>query len=126
MQKLIITTLFSLFLATPLFAAEGDPDRGDRRGPPPNPAERLTQELGLSQEQSTQVEVIFEEARLQHEALREANREEHQAIRDATDAQLAGVLTADQMTQMESMRSRHEGRGHRREGQRRTPQQDAD
>ena len=104
-------------------AAQGDgqPDPQQRR-------EQVKQALDLSDEQADQLHQIMANARAERDVIREnaagdraAARPELEALRDRTQAQVSGVLTAEQMTRFETLREqrmarhrkaqRHQGSG---------------
>ncbi|HEY8157751.1 MAG TPA: hypothetical protein VIF10_03510 [Methylobacter sp.] len=96
MNKKIIT--IALALALPLIVAAAPGDKGDFEGDHANRVERLAKNLDLNAEQKSKVEVIFKE---QHEKLK--------AIHEETRARLQAVLTKEQMTKMDEMKTqRHE------------------
>ena len=119
-MKYLFTTLLAASLSLPVVAQdesgtgyEREGRKGQHRGQREkrgNPAQHLTRELGLSDEQSVQLEAIFETSRAEREALRDAGQEEHCALRQATEAEIATVLTAEQFQQMEAMRGEREGK----------------
>ena len=65
-------------------------------GNPGNPAERLTERLGLDEVQAAEVANIFEEARMLHDEERERSRLAADEIRANVHAQLRLVLTPEQ------------------------------
>ncbi|MGH8549426.1 MAG: Spy/CpxP family protein refolding chaperone [Methylococcales bacterium] len=91
--------IYALILCIPLIAAAlpGEGGGGDwHRG---MKIERLTQELNLTGEQKTQMEVIFKDQRAKHKALREEGR-----------ARMKKVLNDEQMKKMAILRERHHER----------------
>jgi Spy/CpxP family protein refolding chaperone len=129
LRTLLLVTV-TLGVAIPATAQE----RGKRGGPPGDPAahiDQLIDELDLSADQTSQVRPILEESMNQRRALFEgagtgqgrpdrsqmqALRPEMEALREQTDAQLAEVLTADQMAQFREIRASRqaEHRAHRK------------
>lgn len=95
-------------------------DRLDHR------VERMAKELELTADQSAKVRQILEAAQTQRMDIREraqgdreAARGELKALREQTREQLAGVLTQDQLTQLEAKRAeRKQRRGKHRHGKR--------
>jgi len=89
---------------------------------------RLRESLGLSESQSTRVQLVFEQAASRRQAARQANpsatpearRTARQAQRAQVETDLRQILTAEQMTQLEAERANHHGgdrgRGHGRHG----------
>ena len=128
--KTLLALAVMLSVAIPATAQE----RGKRMGPPGDPAahiDQLIDELDLSTDQASQVRPILEESMNQRHALFEgagadggrpdrsqmqAMRGEMEAIRDRTDAQLAEILSADQMTRFRefSASRQAEHRAHRK------------
>lgn len=95
-----------------------DGKRGDR-------LEKMTETLGLSDTQVTQMKAIHEKYRSQKEALREKNegndrsaiKEEMKAIREAQRSEMKAVLTTEQLAKFEEMKAaRKEKRGKRGRG----------
>lgn len=87
---------------------------------------RLTEELGLNEEQAAQVAEIFTAADEEREALRAKHEklisDDICALKDSVDAQLGDVLTAEQASELDAImekRAKHReehaewrGRGH--------------
>ena len=110
----------ALFLAAALALSAGA-GAGERPSGPRGPdAERLAAELGLSDEQTTEIEQILNDARQSHEALRARSgtggrpspelREEAMAIRDEAKARIADVLTPAQLEDWEALRAQRQAR----------------
>lgn len=85
------------------------PDGPD--GPPPPPPakmEQLKAELGLSDEQATQLEALHKEHRADMRALRQEgtqpDREQMKALRQKHKAGMAEILTEEQMAKMKELR----------------------
>ena len=111
-------TVLFLALAASSFALANPP------GPPPGmsrggpPIERLTQDLGLDANQAAQVKTIFEQQRAKMEAERaqfessgtRPTREEmharHEQANAELRAQLANVLTAEQLAKFDALPKR--------------------
>ncbi len=128
--RTLLLVAVMLGVAIPAAAQE----RGKRGGPPGDPTahiDQLIDELDLSADQASQVRPILEESMNQRRALFEgartgegrpdrsqmqALRPEMEAIREQTDARLAEVLTADQMTQLREIRASRQAkhRAHRK------------
>jgi Spy/CpxP family protein refolding chaperone len=128
--RTLLLVAVMLGVAIPATAQE----RGKKGGPHGDPAahiDQLIDELDLSTDQASQVRPILEESMNQRRALFEgartgqgrpdrsqmqALRPEMEAIREQTDAQLAEVLTADQMAQLREIRASRqaEHRAHRK------------
>ena len=126
--KTLLLVVAMLGVAIPAMAQE----RVKGGGPPGDPAahiDQLIDELDLSADQASQVRPILEEGMNRRRTLFEsargedgrpdrskmqALRPEMEAIRVQTHAQLAEVLTADQMARLEEMRAsrRAKHRGH--------------
>jgi len=85
--------------------------------------DRLTEELGLTDEQRSQVEAAFDALHTQLEALRarvqageltrEQAREMHQALREELDETLAGIFTEEQNARYQELRAMHRMEGPR-------------
>jgi Spy/CpxP family protein refolding chaperone len=128
--KTLLVLAAMLGVAIPATAQE----RGKRAGPHGDPAahiDQLIEELDLSADQASQVRPILEESMNQRRALFEgahtgggrpdrsqmqALRGEMVALREQTDAQLAEVLTADQMARFGEIKASRqaEHRAHRK------------
>lgn len=82
--------------------------------------EHLAEKLDLNAEQQEAVRPIFEQAHNEHQALmesmrpseaeRQQMREAMQAIGERTEAQLAEILTEEQMTQFRTMKAEHQAK----------------
>lgn len=82
--------------------------------------DRMATRLSLTDAQKAAVTRIFRNAGTQRRAAHESgnvDRDAMRALREQTRTQLSGVLSAEQMTQLEEMRSEHRGR-HGRRGRR--------
>ncbi|HKJ16081.1 MAG TPA: hypothetical protein VJ984_01865 [Xanthomonadales bacterium] len=117
MKKVIMTLAVLMLAATSAQAQTSSDDTragkgGKHRG---DPVARLTQALDLSDDQAMEVSVILEESRDQHRAIQESVQAEHCAVRQNTHDQLSTVLTEEQMTKFEQMKTRRMNRG-RHEG----------
>jgi len=71
-------------------------------GFPVNPAERLTENLGLDEAQAAEIAGIFEEARLMHDEERQRARQADDEIRASVHAQIMALLTPEQQAQFEA------------------------
>ncbi len=76
--------------------------------------ERLEQELGLTDEQSQQLQTILVEAHEARKAQHNLAREERHAARQITRERIAEVLDEEQMHQFDAMHERRAKRGKRR------------
>jgi periplasmic protein CpxP/Spy len=98
MNKKIITIALALALPFAVFAFPGGQDGDHSQGHKGDRVERLTKQLDLTPEQTSQLTQIFQE--------QQAKRE---AIRQETDQRLQTVLTPEQMTKFEELKKqRHE------------------
>jgi Spy/CpxP family protein refolding chaperone len=71
--------------------------------------ERMNKELGLSPDQKTKVQAIFDSERKKVEAIFEEERKQLQAVQEETRASLQAVLTPEQMNKLEQkMRQKSE------------------
>jgi Spy/CpxP family protein refolding chaperone len=112
------------------------PPSGQMQGPPPGGrggmmdpgrrADRMKHELGLSDDQTTQVKSILEDGRTKMEALRsntsmsrEDRRSQMTTIRQAQNDKIHALLTADQKTKYDAMQAKEQERtqGRRDRGQ---------
>lgn len=128
MNKAMWCLLSGLVFSASAFAGHGP---GHDGGPWERPSVadrvgRLTEELGLNEEQAAQVTEIFTAADEEREALRAKHEElisnDICALKDSIDAQLDDVLTAEQASELDAMmeeRAEHReehaewrGRGH--------------
>jgi Spy/CpxP family protein refolding chaperone len=79
----------------------------------------MKERLNLSDEQTAEVEKIFDNARTQLSELRKQSEPKFAEIRSQTDAQLQKVLTEEQWQQFQQMKNEfRERRGERRRGRR--------
>ena len=114
MNRLLLTTfLLSMIvgIAQAQPRGQGPKGAGWKDGPRGNPAARMIEQLGLSEEQATQVEAIFEDARAMHQSQREESDESFCAIRAATHARVMEVLNEDQQALLEEHKSNRDERG---------------
>ena len=76
--------------------------------------EHLERRLDLTEDQISLIRPVLEEARDRRRELRSLPRDERRSaartLRDRVHHQLEGILTPDQLTELESMRRRHRGR----------------
>jgi Spy/CpxP family protein refolding chaperone len=87
---------------------------------PPKPsqiADRMSQELGLSAEQRTQLEAVFERNGDRLEAFRAQTRAQFEAIRKQLDSEISAILTPDQRARFDAQRKRRERNRPMREGE---------
>jgi Spy/CpxP family protein refolding chaperone len=71
--------------------------------------ERMSKELGLSPEQKTKVQAIFDAEKKKVEAIFDEERKQLQAVQEGTRSSLQAVLTPEQMTKLEQkMRQKNE------------------
>lgn len=115
-------------LVPSLNAQEGPPaDKGPRGPRPPRMemmGERMAKQLGLSEDQKTQIKAINESYRPQFDALRddasltkEQRREKLQALQKERVGKVDAVLTPEQRTKAQEMRAKHQERmKHQRDG----------
>lgn len=115
---------------TERLANRGDSDRrrghrgADRGGERPD----LGAALGLSEDQSTQIQSLRTQLREQMQSLRasgEGSREQAQALRQAHHEQVQSLLTEEQRIALEELRGEHR-RGPRTDGQGTTPETGVD
>jgi Spy/CpxP family protein refolding chaperone len=107
MKKHLLSTVLMMILPLSVMATEvpavttAHPKMG-------NKGEWLTKDLGLSAEQQTKVEAIFEQ-----------NRQKSKVLHDEMSAEIKAVLTPEQFAKMkekhEKMRDAHENKGSARE-----------
>jgi Spy/CpxP family protein refolding chaperone len=137
MKKFLITTLAATTIITAAFADAGEFGRGGHRGPRREMRREAVQRLNLSDAQKAQIRDIrkaefdrtkglFEaarEKRFELRQLKEANdpraegirteliglREQMRAARLATREKIRSLLTAEQRSQLDSMRNQRRG-----------------
>lgn len=100
---------------------QGPPPGGMGRGgmmmDPGRRAEMMKTQLGLSDDQTTQVKAVFADEQTKMQALRDSGgdpadmRPKMMAIREASTAKLKGILTADQFKKYEEMMQQMRQRG---------------
>jgi hypothetical protein len=98
MKKVLITLGAALLMSSTAMAQRGG------RIDPVQATERMTENLGLSEEQEAQVLVLNKEFKVEADKLRasqEANRESMKKAYEAHKAKLALVLTKEQMVILE-------------------------
>lgn len=111
-----------LLLPAALSAAENDrparPPQGEQRG---KAADRMAAQLGLSDEQRTQMQEIATRERAELQALRDAGenapeerRARAQAVREKYRAERDAILTPEQRTKAKEMRGKFQQRDGRK------------
>ena len=113
MNKTLIAVVMSLAIPAAVAAGMGNPGQG---GPPRGPnLERMTETLGLSEEQKAQMEIVIQ-----------TQQEKRQALREETQISVRAILTPEQQAKMDEMRqarrARWDGDGHCRPRHRRQAQ----
>ena len=105
---LILGLLFTASLSTHSLAdANPDSERANKR------QQRMAQmadELGLTDEQRSQMKAIKEKHRAQIKAIKKESREKIKAERESMKAELSKILTADQMTQLEAKQAERQAK----------------
>jgi hypothetical protein len=100
----------SLFLMSGTMLAQEGPGGGGQPPSPPSASEivsKMKQDLGLTDEQVSQVTSIIQDESSQMEALMksgdpQSGRSQMEAIQQQTESKLAQVLTADQLAKWKS------------------------
>lgn len=73
--------------------------------------DRMSKELGLSQDQKSRVEAIFNVEKKKVEAIFEEEKKKLQLVQDETRSSLQGVLTPEQMDKLDKkMKARQQAR----------------
>lgn len=126
MKKITVLVLMLVGLSTVTFAQRGNHDRGNPEEMAQKRAEKMKEELKLTEKQYTQ---ILELNKLQiakraekREANREAikaNREEMKKERAAYDSSLQGILSPEQYEKHKAQMELRKDKGDRRPGNRR-------
>jgi len=91
------------YLSTLAFCAMLAPAAAMAQGAQPSPMDRLAEQLGLSDQQQSDIEAIIEE-----------QRQKQMAIQQDTQKRINEVLTADQRAQLEEMQRQREEQMRRR------------
>lgn len=100
-RKLVIIPM--LFLVATAATAQA----GRRPPPPPPPFSEIAGSLDLTAKQRPRVEAILAERRTNMDALHDVSRQEHRRIDEIAHAQLASVLSADQMQRLRAWEQAH-------------------
>lgn len=115
MKKIVmIALLLTLAMGTTITQAQQGNGKGPGGNGNPassfahNPADRLTEQLGLDEVQAAEVAAIFEASHLLREEEREKNREVACEIRENTHAQIMAVLTPEQLALFDDMQQRRQ------------------
>ena len=131
MKKILSTVIFSAFIAFTSFAQNQGQHQGhqhaggghEQKTPEEraeNQSQRLTKELSLTAEQTTQVKAIIlnkeqkaEEIRTKYASAtdKKAEHQEIQALKTSSDAEIEKVLTADQLTKYKEIKSEKQNHG---------------
>ncbi|SOD42493.1 Spy/CpxP family protein refolding chaperone [Nitrosovibrio sp. Nv4] len=98
-KKLTSISLAFVFLLTPVASHPQQNDTGsaDRK----KGIEHMSKELGLSADQRTKVEVIFDTERKKVEAIFNEEKQKLQRVQQETRSSLQGVLTPEQMNKLD-------------------------
>lgn len=107
MRKLILSLLLLSLSALPAFAHCGMCGVGDKKDAgsmADKKVEAMTAELGLSEEQATQLKAIMNEKMEKKSALHEKQTAEMDAVKEEYKSKLKSVLTEEQLKQYESMK----------------------
>jgi Spy/CpxP family protein refolding chaperone len=139
MKRLVIALAVALLCSVAWAQQnEGTPGQGEgmHHMGPPSPAQqtkRLTKELGLSQEQSTKIQQIFEAQQQKHQAERdslqnlspEERRQQFMQSRQDVNSQIEAILTDAQKKKFEQIQTRWKDRrgreGHPPDGEQGPP-----
>jgi Spy/CpxP family protein refolding chaperone len=105
------SALALVLLATSAVHAQPDGKRHDRKPPDiEKRIERLGEELGLSEEQSTELQIVMEAAAAERKALKDQYEEQMKpemcALHEATMQQVREILTPEQAAEMEDRMQR--------------------
>lgn len=104
-------------------AQSSDTDRVQRgkEGKKGDRMEKVKEELGLTDDQATAWEAINEKYRAEHQKTKDANegkraaiKEEMEAIREAHDAEVAAILTPEQLVKWNEIKEEREARRNER------------
>jgi membrane-associated HD superfamily phosphohydrolase len=71
---------------------------------------RLTERLSLTEQQQVEVRAIFDQAKESRDSARQESREAMKAHRESVKQQLSGVLSEDQMAEMDAFRKERKQR----------------
>jgi len=93
---MIRTLLFTALVSASTFSFAGSDRMGDM----------LVLELGLDDTRAEQVKTILTEARTEGKALKKAYREKMSEHRESTRAEIAEILTEEEMAKFEELHSR--------------------
>lgn len=119
MKKLALIAFVLIFAAGTAMAQQGGPGNGNGNGGGKggnsqagggygDPVERLTELLGLSDQQAIDIGLIFEDAQLAREEAREAARIAAEAHREAVHAAILEVLDENQAIIFEDHKAQRE------------------
>lgn len=125
-QKILLATLLFTVAAVGLQAQKGQQRQHDPEKRAEHMTQRMTENLGLSDQQSAQVKAIHLKYAKQmaenHQQAGEGQRPDREAMKAMREAQFAEIkplLTPDQLTKLEAMkaeRAEKYGKGHRGAG----------
>jgi Spy/CpxP family protein refolding chaperone len=108
MNKNLINTGIALALLCVAGAGHAQQNKG-QAGSEKAGIERMSKELGLSPEQKTKVQAIFDAEKKKVEAIFDEERKQLQAVQEETRSSLQAVLTPEQMKKLEQkMRQKSE------------------
>jgi len=108
MKKLLIATFALLIALGAIGQQQGKPSPEEHAK---KQTEHMKTSLNLTDEQIAAVEAINLDFAKQREEVEKGNHEAHIAIKEAYEAQLATVLTAEQMEKAKAMQKKRNGKG---------------
>ena len=110
----VVAGAFLAVAAVRTVAAEDNAGKGADRMQ--HRLERMKERLNLNDDQTRQIQQLFQEAHQQWEADRSSqtrpDKATMQARRDKMNEQIKSILTPDQQQKYEQMKKEHHGRGH--------------
>lgn len=113
MYRLAFPFAFSALLVCASASADPGPPPGGRGWGPPDPQQhvaRLTEELGLNEDQSAELLEIFTAADAEREALRAQHEADMCALHNGVEDQVRGVLTSAQQAELDELRAEFQAR----------------
>jgi len=131
MKKILSTVIFSAFIAFTSFAQNQGQHQGhqhaggghEQKTPEEraeNQSQRLTKELSLTTDQTSQVKTIIlnqeqkaEEIRTKYKSAtdKKAEHQEIQDLRTSSEGEIEKVLTADQLTKYKELKNKQQNHG---------------
>ena len=103
MKKTLLITMMLIFAAAGTANAQMQSGSGNGPSDGVTPGARMIEELGLDEYQAEMIAIILEEARVLHQEVRDLTLQMHNEIKTEAHADVADLLTEDQLLRFEEL-----------------------